>query len=164
MRVGITRGNAVLDFDCGSGNYVIPAAHLVEGGTVYALDSDPETLEKVKARCSEAGLHNVEIIQSDDLDTRLPSAWVDAVLLFDVIHAVDEPRRLLEEMDRVLKPRGTVAVYPMHMDNTEVIRMMRELDFELAAEHYGGHILCLQRTQEMPDPVDDEPVTGGSRR
>lgn len=163
LRVGITAGSAVLDFGCGSGNYVIPAARLAGSGRVYALDKDPESLQTVRNRCSEAGLHNVEMIQSTDLDTRLPTAWVDTILLFDVIHAVDDPRRLLQEMERVLKPGGTMAVYPMHVDNAAITGMMRELGFDLVSEHYDGHILCFKRAPGITD-ADDETVRSGSCR
>ncbi|MBE9483077.1 MAG: hypothetical protein IMY88_05280, partial [Chloroflexi bacterium] len=37
--IGIKRGQKVLDFGCGSGNYTIPAARIVgEQALVYALD------------------------------------------------------------------------------------------------------------------------------
>lgn len=160
-RVGITEGSTILDFGCGSGDYVIPAARLVGSGTVYALDSNAEVLETVRTRCSQAGLKNVEMIQSSDLDTRLPTAWVDTILLFDVIHAVDDPRRLLQELDRVLRPGGTVAVYPMHVDNAAVTARMQKIGFELASEHYDGHILCFKRSSEMQDALDDEAASHG---
>ena len=52
-RIGIRRGQAVLDFGCGYGIYTIPVAKIVGGqGRVYALDKDKEALDALmqKAR------------------------------------------------------------------------------------------------------------------
>jgi len=54
------------------------------------------------------------------MDTGLSDECVDAVLLHDVIHLIDERAALFGEMYRVLKPDGLVSMYPMHVDNDEV--------------------------------------------
>ena len=42
-RIGIKKGQTVLDFGCGYGAYTIPVAEIVgEQGRVYALDKDKE--------------------------------------------------------------------------------------------------------------------------
>jgi ubiquinone/menaquinone biosynthesis C-methylase UbiE len=72
------------------------------------------------------------------MDTGLRDECVDAVLLHDVIHLIDERAALFGEMYRVLKPDGLVSMYPMHVDNDEVSRQMRESGFSLEAEEYDG--------------------------
>jgi precorrin-6B methylase 2 len=45
-RIGIRRGQTVLDFGCGYGIYTIPVAKIVgEHGRVYALDKDKEAMD-----------------------------------------------------------------------------------------------------------------------
>lgn len=44
--VGISRGMKILEFGCGSGNYVIPTARIVgEEWRVYALDEDKRAMD-----------------------------------------------------------------------------------------------------------------------
>jgi len=50
-RIGITEGQKVLDFGCGSGNYTIPIAKIVgDEGTVYALDKNSYSLNELMQR------------------------------------------------------------------------------------------------------------------
>jgi precorrin-6B methylase 2 len=49
--IGITNGQILLDFGCGSGNYVIPAARIVgDEGVVYALDKNYYALDALMER------------------------------------------------------------------------------------------------------------------
>jgi len=60
-RIGIRRGQNVLDFGCGSGTYTIPAAKIVcEQGRVYALDKDNEVLDELMQRAESTDLKNIE--------------------------------------------------------------------------------------------------------
>ena len=60
-RIGIRRGQTVLDFGCGCGTYTIPAAKIVgEQGRVYALDKDKEALDELMQKAESAGLRNIE--------------------------------------------------------------------------------------------------------
>ncbi len=160
--VGVGDGSSVLDFGCGAGSYVLPAARLVGSGRVYALDRKADVLETVKERCKDSGLFNVEVILSENLHTGLPTSSVDTILLFDVIHAVDDIRRLLREMDRVLKPGGMVSVHPMHIGNGEVVRHMNRSGLRLVSEHYKGNVLCFARALGTecvrgPAPLEELP-------
>ncbi len=58
-------------------------------------------------------LENVRVVNGDAMNTKLDSQSMDAVLLFGVIPAPMLPlNRLLPEMHRILKPEGTLAVWP----------------------------------------------------
>jgi len=59
-KIGIRRGQTVLDFGCGYGIYTIPAAKIVgEQGRVYALDKDKEALDDLMRKAESAGLRNI---------------------------------------------------------------------------------------------------------
>ena len=121
QQIGIRSGQTVLDFGCGSGAYAFPAARIVgEQGRVYALDKDKEALDELMQKAESAGLKNVERMDtSGELEIDLTDESVDVVLLFDVFHSfffpqVDDRRRLLSEIYRIMKPSAflSVSVWP----------------------------------------------------
>jgi len=123
-RIGIRRGQTVLDFGCGSGTYTIPAAKIVgEWGRVYALDKDKEALDELMQKAESTGLRNMERVEtSGELKIELTNESVDVVLLFDVFHSyyfpqADDRRRLLSEIYRIMKPTAFVSVWPKHMES-----------------------------------------------
>ncbi|MFC2035039.1 class I SAM-dependent methyltransferase [Chloroflexota bacterium] len=100
-----------LDYGCGTGDFTIPAAKVVgTKGKVYALDCFPRQLEIVEKKSKKAGLTNIETILSDN-KTGLPDECVDAIWMGDVLHEVKERRAVLEELHRVLRGEGILAIY-----------------------------------------------------
>jgi ubiquinone/menaquinone biosynthesis C-methylase UbiE len=60
QRIGIRRGQTVLDFVCGYKAYTIFVAEIVgEQGRVYGLDKDREALDELMQKAESAGLKNI---------------------------------------------------------------------------------------------------------
>ena len=130
---GLEPGQAVLDYGCGIGSYAIPAAQIVgEGGVVYALDIHPLAVETVARRAGKENLANIKTIQSGR-DTGLPDESLDAILLYDVLHAVPDKGALLRELHRVLKRGGFLSVVPDHMEEDVLLELVQ-----------GGNLFSLQ--------------------
>lgn len=107
----VERGQTFLDYGCGTGAFTIPAARMVgKKGKVYAVDCFPRQLEIVKENSRKRGLQNVETILSDKR-MGLPEQCVDVVWMCDVLHEVREKRVVLEELHRVLRRDGVLAIY-----------------------------------------------------
>jgi ubiquinone/menaquinone biosynthesis C-methylase UbiE len=122
--VGMKRGFSVLDYGCGPGGYVLPACKLVgETGRLYALDINPLAIKMVKKLVKKKGLKNVETILSD-CATGLPSESVDAVLLYDVFHDLEDQKAVLEELHRVLKQNGILSFSDHHLKETDILSMV----------------------------------------
>ena len=118
--VGIEPGSTALDYACGPGSYVVDTAELVgQSGKVFALDSQPLAVRKVKRLALKKQLENVEAIQSD-CATGLPDGSVDIVLLYDAFHLLDNPDMILEELHRVLKQGGVLSFSDHHMKEDDV--------------------------------------------
>lgn len=114
---GLDRGvENLVDFGCGYGTFTVAAAKLVSG-TVYALDIEPEMIDAVRAKCRLAGLDNVQPEVRDFVSsgTGLAENSVDAALLFNILHH-ENPRDLLAEALRILKPGGRLAVIHWNYD------------------------------------------------
>lgn len=118
---GIYAGCRIVDFGCGIGTHSIAAAELVgETGRVYAVDCQPLAIECVKRSASKRGLNNVQTILTD-CDTGLEGGTLDAVLLYDVFHDLEQPEKVLTELSRVLKRGSTLSFSDHHMKEAQII-------------------------------------------
>ena len=119
--VGIKPGFHLLDYGCGPGSYMLPAAELVgKSGKIYALDIHPLAARMVQKIASKNKLTNVKTITSD-CKTGLPDNGIDVVLLYDTFHALSDPNCVLKELHRVLKPGGILSFSDHHMREDEIV-------------------------------------------
>jgi len=119
--VGIKAGFHVLDYGCGPGSYIVPLAKLVgKSGKIYALDVHPLAIQAVQRLASRNRLENIQTILSDS-KTELPPNSVDLVLLYDILHDLDNASGVLAELDRILKPKGVLSVSDHHLKEEEII-------------------------------------------
>jgi len=146
--VGIGEGQSILDFGCGSGTYTIPAAKLVRrNGRIYALDVNQGALEKLSRKAEKEGLDNiVTLLSSGDVDIPIENETLNHVLLIDVLQEISDKDTLLEEVHRILKPDGLMAVYPMHIDSNEVIRLASNVKFRLKGKKFQEQILVFEKS------------------
>jgi len=142
-KIGVSRGQVVLDFGCGSGTYTIPTAKIAgEQGKVYALDKDRQALDELMQRAKSAGLKNIRRMQtSGELEIDLADESVDKVLLFDVFHSyyflqIAARERLLAEIYRIMKPSASLSVWPKHMES-EAGEEIKDAGFHLVEELSG---------------------------
>ena len=79
-------------------------------GKVYALDYFPRQLEIVEEQSRKEGLNNIETILSDS-KTGLPDECIDVIWMCDVLHEIKERQAVLEELHRVVKREGLLAIH-----------------------------------------------------
>lgn len=106
-------GQTVLEVGAGTGFFTLPAARLIgESGRLIAMEPLADYAARLRERLEAAQLDNVEVVQRDALNTGLESASLDRALLFGVLPFPTLPlKRLLPEMQRVLKAEGILAVW-----------------------------------------------------
>jgi len=139
-KVGVREGQTVLDYGCGSGTFTIPSARIVgKEGRVYALEVRPSVLERVKERARNEGLPNIETVLSDSSkpNTGLQDESVDAILVYDVIHEIDDRLALLQELHRVLRRDGFLSIFPMHMGTDSMLDIISKCGLFCFRERYG---------------------------
>ena len=114
--IGIRKNHFVLDFGCGHGTYSIPASLLVgDKGRIYAVDNNKKSLDELMQRAEKRGLKNIQRIDvTEGIKISLKKESVDAVLLYDVIHLIDNRHDLLIEIHRVSKQNALISVFPKH--------------------------------------------------
>ena len=125
MGAGLEKGQVVLEYGCGIGSYTIPAAQIVgDDCPVYALDIHPLAITSVNKRAAKKNLANIKTILSDR-DTSLPDESVDVILLYDMLHLVQDKQALLKELHRVLKPGGFLSADHMHTAREDFLETMQ---------------------------------------
>jgi len=140
VHVGVSEAQTVLDYGCGAGTFTIPSARIVgKEGEVYAFEARSSRLERVREKAKEAALSNIVTVLSDSskLSIDLPDESVDIILVYDVMHEIDNRRGLLQELHRVLKGDGILSVFPMHMGTENFIDVMREYGLFCLRNRYG---------------------------
>ena len=107
-------GQTVLEIGCGTGFFTIPAAGFIgDKGSLVAMDILSESVDEVTRKVQAAMLKNVRVVKGDVMNTNLETESFDTVVLFGVIPApMLSLTRVLTEMHRILKPEGTLAVWP----------------------------------------------------
>jgi ubiquinone/menaquinone biosynthesis C-methylase UbiE len=128
-KIGMRDGDTVIDFGCGVGNYAFAAAEVVgSGGHVYALDIDPDVLNRLKAEAVSRNTPNLHPYAShEDATMDFADDFANVVLIYDLIHQTDIRQRFLEESRRVLVPGGTLSILPFHMSHDEIRYMLQQV-------------------------------------
>lgn len=106
----IREGDVVLDVGSGSGTDALIASRLAgPRGKVYALDITEAMRAKLSGIAARAGA-NIEILAGNTEAIPLPNASVDVVTSNGVLNLVPDKTRAIEEIHRVLKPGGRLAI------------------------------------------------------
>ena len=107
-RAHVRRSSTVLDVGTGTGFVAAGLAPRV--ARVVAVDHSPAMLKVADHNLRELGITNVELRDADIARLPLHTDSVNAAVANMVLHHAEEPAGMLQEMVRVTKPGGWVAV------------------------------------------------------
>lgn len=110
-RLALARGDRVLDLGCGEGRHV-HAFHLAAGVETVGLDADGPSLAKAAEGLEMLGEGEGETLLIKGDAYRLPfgDSAFDVVVCCEVLEHLPDVDAALEEIGRVLKPGGRLAV------------------------------------------------------
>jgi len=115
--LGIGEGSAVADIGAGGGWFTIRLSGRVgPNGTVYAEDIQQPMIHAIAMRALREGNHNVQTILGTSVDPKLPAGQIDAVLIVDAYHEMEEPKTLLANVAKSLKPTGVIGIVDFKKD------------------------------------------------
>lgn len=107
----IDKGMQVADVGCHEGYLTVHLSKKVAAeGQVYAVDVEDYRLDALKEHLTDLDIRNVEVILGDYDDPKLPSSKLDAVILMDTYHEIDEYLKVLGHIKQALKPNGRLLV------------------------------------------------------
>jgi predicted methyltransferase len=115
--LGIADASRVADVGAGSGWFTIRLARRVgPQGVVYAEDVQQEMLNAISRRVQREGLANVRPVLGRGADPRLPEGSLDAVIIVDAYHEIEDRVMLLTNVARALKPQGRIGVIDFRVE------------------------------------------------
>src|SRR5205085_12586004 len=92
----------VADIGAGTGYFAVRLARMLPKGKVYAADVEPQMVRHLAARAKRDELANMQAVQSDFDDARLPEK-VDLILFVDVVHHIDGRESYFRRLKQSLK-------------------------------------------------------------
>ena len=105
---GIGPGQRVLDLGSGVGDVAMLVARLVSpSGEVVAIERDPKSIAKARARVSEAGFHNVHFNESG-VDEILDEKPFDAAVGRFILMYLPDPVATLRSISQVVRSGGVL--------------------------------------------------------
>lgn len=144
---GFGPGQSLLDLGCGPGFATLELARLAGSeGQVHAVDSASQFTNHLRAQLDAAQVRNVRVHDCDVRDLPLTDATLDGVFARWLLCFVDDPRRVCEEVARVLRPGGVflawdyfnyraVGVFP----GDDAIRKLFDGYYQSALDHGGSY-------------------------
>ena len=131
---------------CGEGRHSIGAL-LETSANVIGLDLSIRDLEIAKSRLNDFNLSDISTFCTFGVgninDIPLESDSLDAVMCSEVLEHVDSPEESIQELVRVLKPGGVIALsVPRYLPELICWKLSKEY-----SETPGGHVRIFKHNQ-----------------
>lgn len=147
--LNIKPGEVIADIGAGSGYFAFRLAHFVgDKGKVYAVDVSPDMIRYINRRIRETKTTNVVALLADPDDPLLPDASVNRFFFSESWHHIDNQKKYLALIKKMLKPRGEVVMIDFHkkelpvgpplqmkIAREDVIKQLETNGFRLSKEH-----------------------------
>jgi ubiquinone/menaquinone biosynthesis C-methylase UbiE len=132
----VAPGRRVADVGAGSGFFTVRLARAVGAvGRVFAVDINPRLLHELRERVTREKLQNIEVIAGDPGDPHLPSS-LDAVLIVNAYHEMDEHQKILDSIRQALTLEGRlVIVEPIARTRAQTSRKEQREHHEIALNY-----------------------------
>jgi ubiquinone/menaquinone biosynthesis C-methylase UbiE len=107
----LDKGSAVADIGSHQGYMTVKlSAEVGESGKVYAVDVSDYQLENLRSNLEARDISNVEVVKGDYDDPHLPENMLDAVLILDTYHEIDDYITVLGHIKAALKDGGLLVI------------------------------------------------------
>ncbi len=138
----ISENSLILDVGCGPASITVGLGEWVPQGSVTAIDVEESILDTARSTIAESGLGNVKLDQGSVYELPYGDGVFDLAYAHQVLQHLTDPVLALQEMARVTRPGGYVAVrdadyYTMSSSpESQAIEQWRKI-YRLVARHNG---------------------------
>ena len=98
----------LLETATGTGLISLQLSSLVS--EITAIDLSPEMLKIAQEKASKQEVVNIDFREGDICNLDFPNNFFDAVIASNVLHLLFEPEKAMQEIKRVVKPKGKVII------------------------------------------------------
>ncbi|MFA6375951.1 MAG: class I SAM-dependent methyltransferase [Candidatus Paceibacterota bacterium] len=149
-RLELKKNMLAADFGCGSGEWTVALARMLENGKVYAIDLLEEPLSAVRSKARVNNLQNIEIVKGDieNIVSRLLASSLDLVLMSNLLFQANDKKAIFKEAARVLKTGGRILAVDWDKDSRigpgekisalDIKQAAQETGFSLVEEFKSG--------------------------
>lgn len=132
--MNIKAGSVVADVGCHEGYMTVKLANVVgRSGKVYAVDVEQYKLDRLKNHIESREIMNVSLVKGDYDNPKLPAGSLDAVIILDTYHEMDDHDAILQHIKISLKPGGRLVICePIADERKDLSRAEQERKHELA--------------------------------
>ena len=143
--LGLQNTDTVADIGCGIGYFTISMADIIDKkNKIYALDISDDMLSDVERKARIANAENIITVEVGEYDLKLPDGICSFGFVANVLHEIEDKKRYIDEIKRIIKPEGKIAIIEWdkkstekgppiehRMDRNEVISLLESLNFKI---------------------------------
>jgi len=136
-KLGVGKGSTVADIGCHEGYMTLKLSKAVQDeGKVYAVDVDQSKLTLLSEHLKVRKINNVTVIKGDYDNPKLPANAVDAVIILDTYHEMDDHEKILQHVLIALKKGGRLVLCePLEAKRKGLPRKEQEAKHELGINY-----------------------------
>lgn len=164
--LNLRTGSNVADVGCHEGYMTMKLSAVVGAtGKVFAVDVEQSKLDKLNDHVGKRKITNVKIIKGDHDNPKLPVNALDAVIILDTYHEMDDHDKILQHIKAALKRDGRLILCePIAEERRKSAREDQErrhelgMNFALADLQRAGFAI-----QKQQDPFADRSKEKGDK-
>jgi demethylmenaquinone methyltransferase/2-methoxy-6-polyprenyl-1,4-benzoquinol methylase len=157
-RTGLGPGDAALDVCCGTGDFALELAKLVQpGGHVVGCDFSEPMLDLAREKVAERSAQGVRFEWADALELPYDGERFDAVTVGFGVRNLADLDRGLREMARVLKPGGRAVILEITQPTRPPLSLFYSLWFDRLVPLLGALSSNPEAYSYLPESVRSFP-------
>ena len=129
----------IADVGCGTGFITLPLAIHLPESEVYAIDVSSEMLDEVNKKIDFNKIKNIKTILAKEREIPLASQSVTYATIVLVLHEVEDPLSVLQEVERIVASKGRVAILEWIKDFSKPrTKLEDEIDADLVEDRIAA--------------------------